>query len=135
MPPQATLTRPRALGVHHLKFAVSSLPISLAWYTRVLGAVRIPSLDHLRHDGTRFAVVCHMPEWSNLLVELRENATRARVDRAWDPVTLAVNRRQDLLVWSAWLDACGTVHSPVLTGLRGWLMVLEVSRNLCTSYR
>ena len=48
-------TRPRVLGVHHLKFAVSNLDVSLAWYERVVGAKRVPNLDHIRKDGSRFA--------------------------------------------------------------------------------
>jgi catechol 2,3-dioxygenase-like lactoylglutathione lyase family enzyme len=123
MPPAS---RPIVLGIHHLKFAVSHLSLSLAWYERVLGAHRISSLDHLQPDGSRFAVICEMRDWAGLYLELRENAAKALDDRSWDPVTLAVKNRQDLYAWVKWLDICGTQHSPVLTGLRGWLIVFEV---------
>jgi hypothetical protein len=96
-------------------------------YERVLGAHRIGSLDHLQPSGTRYAVICEMPDWAGgLFLELRENAAKALDDRSWDPVTLAVADRRELLLWVQWLDVCGTRHSPVLTGLRGWLIVFEV---------
>lgn len=68
-----------------------------------------------------------MPDWAGgLFLELRENAAKALDDRSWDPVTLAVADRRALLLWVRWLDVCGTRHSDVLTGLRGWLIVFEV---------
>lgn len=119
-------TRPKVIGIHHLKFAVSNLSFSLAWYSRVLGACRLPSLDHVDGSGTRFAVVCEMPDWGGLCLELRENAIRALNDRNWDAVTLVVRSKKDLGIWMKWLDLCGTRHSGVLTGMRGWLVVFEV---------
>lgn len=130
--PTTDVVRPRALGIHHLKFAVSNLPLSLAWYERVLGGRRLPSLDHVRPDGTRFAVICQMVDWSGLLLELREDAVRALDDKEWDPLTLTVRGRQDLDAWAMWLDICGTKRSPVLTGLRGWVVLFEVSFLLWT---
>jgi hypothetical protein len=118
--------RPRILGVHHLKFAVSNLDVSLAWYERVVGAKRVPNLDHIRKDGSRFAAVCEMSEWSRLFLELRETAEQALKDRGWDPVTLSVQGREDLVRWIDWLDRRGTTHSPLLSGVRGWLLVFEV---------
>jgi hypothetical protein len=71
-----------------------------------------------------------MPDWAGLYLELRENAVKALDDRSWDPVTLAVADRKALLLWIKWLDLCGTQHSPILTGLRGWLIVFEVSKGM-----
>lgn len=120
-------SRPRVLGVHHLKFAVSNLDVSIAWYERVMGARRIPSLDHVRADGSRFAAVCEMTDWNRTYLELRQHEVQAQKDRGWDPVTLSVRGRQDLLDWITWLDRWGTTHSPLLVGVRGWLLVFEVS--------
>ena len=100
-------------------------------YERVLGAQRISSLDHFQSSGERFAVICEMPDWAGLFLELRENAVKALDDRSWDPVTLAVADRKALLLWTKWLDLCGTQHSDVLTGLRGWLIVFEVRLIVC----
>lgn len=118
--------RPQVLALHHLKFAVSNLDISLAWYERVLGAQRIDSLDHIRADGSRYAAICQLEEWSRLFFELRENPDQARRSRGWDPITIVVGARQDLVCWSSWLDAWRSAHSPIFTGRRGWLMVFEV---------
>lgn len=77
-----------------------------------------------------------MPDWAGgLFLELRENAAKALNDRSWDPVTLAVADRRELLLWVRWLDVCGTRHSPVLTGLRGWLIVFEVWMSCMSFWR
>lgn len=98
-------------------------------YERVLGVHRISTLDHFQPCGTRYAVICEMPDRAGgLFLELRENAAKALDDRSWDPVTLAVADRRALLLWVRWLDVCGTRHSPILTGSRGWLIVFEVRK-------
>ena len=125
--PLSSAARPQVLGIHHLKFAVRNLDISIAWYERVLGAQHIPELDHTQENGSRFAAVCAMTDWSGLYLELRENALEAKKIYGWDPVTLAVNGKEDLEHWLAWLDMWRTPHSPLLTGPRGWLLILEVS--------
>jgi len=86
----------------------------------------VPSLDHIGADGTRMAVICHMPDWSGLFLELRRSRKQAPKDRGWNPVTLSVQNRQDLVRWMEWLDRWGTMHSPLLTGVRGWVLVFEV---------
>ncbi|KAK5729466.1 hypothetical protein LTR17_011886 [Elasticomyces elasticus] len=119
------MTRPRVLNIHHLKFAVANLDLSMAWYERVLGARHVPALDHFGAMGDRFAAICFLADWGSVYVELRRARNEARNARDWDPVTLTVEKRADLEVWTAWLTRWGTLHSQVLTGLRGWLLVFE----------
>ncbi len=126
----AQLPRPRVLCVHHLKFAVANLDVSIAWYERVLGAQRVPSLDHVQADRRRFAAVLKMGDWSDLFLELRHSETQAAKDRGWDPITLSVQGKEDLELWIDWLAQWGTTHSPLLTGVRGWTLVFEVSVSL-----
>lgn len=120
-------TRPAILGLHHLKFAVSNPSVSIAWYERVLGARHLTSLDHVDNTGARFSAVCQMRCWGNVLLELRQNTTQAAKDCGWDAVTMSIAGRDELLQWMAWLDHCGTAHSPVLVGVRGWILVFQVS--------
>ncbi|KAF2721458.1 hypothetical protein K431DRAFT_284834 [Polychaeton citri CBS 116435] len=126
MSTQQVAFRPQVLGIHHIKLAVSNLDISIAWYERVLGAQRVPELDHIRIDGTRYAAVCRMDDWQGLYVELRVvEQTRALRELLWDPITLAVQEAQDLQEWLTWLERWRTSHSPILVGVRGWILVFE----------
>lgn len=120
-------SRPSVLGIHHLKFAVSNLDVSIAWYERVLGARRVPELDHIRADGQRFAAVCRMIDWAGLHLELRLSRTQAHHARGSDPIILTVSKKEDLVLWIRWLDRWGTTRSPLLAGVRGWILIFEVS--------
>ncbi|KAK3619466.1 hypothetical protein LTR56_016255 [Elasticomyces elasticus] len=119
------MLRPRVLGIHHLKFAVADLDLSMAWYERVLGAQHVPSLDHFCASGNRFAAICFLADWGRVYVELRQARNEAHKARGWDPVTFSVEKRVDLEAWTAWLTRWGTLHSQVLTGVRGWLLIFE----------
>lgn len=126
-PESSQPSRPAILGVHHIKLAVSNPTISIAWYERVLGARHITALDHVDTIGARFSAVCQMSCWGGLLLELRQNAVQATKDRGWDILTMSIAGRRELLQWIAWLDLCGTEHSPALVGVRGWILVFQVS--------
>lgn len=117
------MQRPPIDGIHHLKVPVSDLDASLAFYERALGAERIPEADHFRPSGALFAVICRVPGLGTLL-ELRLHPVRALLQRGFDPVTMLVPGVADLEEWGRHLDDLGVAHSPVLTGIQAWLMVV-----------
>jgi len=116
--------RPDFLGIHHLKFPVSDLDRSLAFYGRILGASRLPKLDHVNAGGQLYAVILEVPNLGTPL-ELRLNAEQAAKQKGFDPITLAVEARADLQKWMEHLDTEEVVHSPILTALVGWLLAFE----------
>ena len=59
------------------------------------------------------------------MLELRLNADLADRHRGLRPVTIAVKNRQALDAWTAYLDGLGIAHSPVITAIQAWVLVLE----------
>ncbi|MCW3797193.1 VOC family protein [Sphingomonas sp. BN140010] len=112
------------LGIHHLKVAVSDLDRSLAFYEAVLGAERIPKYDHLLEDGTPYAYILSVPGLRCLL-ELRLNERQAVQHRGFDPLTLAVADRKALILLAGRFSSLDLACSPILTGLLGWLLIVE----------
>ena len=65
------MASPPIAGIHHLKFPVSDIDVSLAWYTLVLSATHLPELDHFTKGGDRYAVELQMPAFGKTVLELR----------------------------------------------------------------
>ena len=59
------------------------------------------------------------------MLELRLNPERARAHRLFDPVTISVDDREALRRWDAYLTDKSILHSPVITGVQAWLMVIQ----------
>ncbi len=116
--------RPPLAGVHHIKLPVSDLARSLAFYSRLLGAERIPALDHKKEDGSIFAHICEAPGLGAKL-ELRLNPKQAEAQRKFDPMTIAVKDRDTLRQWTAWLDALGIEHSKEIVAIQAWLVTVD----------
>lgn len=57
----SSFANPAHGGIHHLELPVTDLARSTDWYRAVLGARRLPDLDHRRGDGTLFAVILDVP--------------------------------------------------------------------------
>ena len=110
-------------GIHHLKFAASDLERSLAFYERALGGRRIAEWDHVREDGTRYAIILEVPGLGTRL-ELRLDPAQAAAQRGFDPVTIAVQDRAALATWAGYLDEVEIEHSPILAAIQAWLIVL-----------
>jgi catechol 2,3-dioxygenase-like lactoylglutathione lyase family enzyme len=119
------MTAPKLLGIHHLKLPVSDLARSLAFYESAFEAKRIPAADHRREtDGSLYAHILEMPGLGTLL-ELRLNPERALSHARFDPITIAVADRATLGEWDAHLSSAGISHSPVITAIQAWLVVVE----------
>ena len=120
------MTQPPPLqGIHHLKIAVSDLARSLDFYQRAFDARRIPEADHRRRDdGALYAHILSVPGLGTLL-ELRLDPARAQRHSGFDPVTIAVPDRLALTAWCAHLDAQQIRHSPIITAIQAWLVVVE----------
>jgi catechol 2,3-dioxygenase-like lactoylglutathione lyase family enzyme len=119
------MTAPPLLGVHHLKLPVSDLAVSLAFYERAFDAQRIPAADHRREsDGSLYAYILAVPGLGTML-ELRLNPERAIAHAGFDPITLTVADRATLGQWEDHLTRAGILHSPVITAIQAWLIVVE----------
>jgi hypothetical protein len=81
-------------------------------------------MDHYMPDGTLFAVIVDVPGLGTLL-ELRLDPDAARAQAYFDPVTLNVANVDALRAWIDHFAHHGLPHSPVLTGLVSWIVVVE----------
>ncbi|MEO7121777.1 MAG: VOC family protein [Lacisediminihabitans sp.] len=112
------MAAPQLQGIHHLKFAVSDLAVSLDFYQRAFDANRIPRADHRREsDGTLYAYILDVPGLGAHL-ELRLNPVRAAANAHFDPVTVAVADGSTLAEWDAHLNVQKIAHSPIITAIQ-----------------
>ncbi len=118
------MTQPAFAGIHHLKFNVADLGRSLAFYEAAFGAQRVVGHDHRKPTGELFAYILKLDGLGTFL-ELRLNPEAAQRERGSDPITLSVEKRADLDIWRAHFETIGAKHSPILTGLVGWLLAVE----------
>ena len=115
----ATLT-----GLHHLKFPVTNLELSIDWYTRVFDATHIKRFDHYDRTGHCYAVVILIPGIAEL-IELRLDPAAAQGIAGFDPVTFGVVDNAALQQWIEHLDRLGVPHSPPITGYIGQVVRLS----------
>ena len=116
--------RPAIEGIHHVKLPVADLDRALRFYEHLFGAERIPKADHRKQDGSLYALILRVPGLGTML-ELRLNGEQAQNQRHFDPITLAVKDRATLEHWLSFVDALGIPHSPILTAIQGWVLVVE----------
>ncbi len=116
--------RPPLAGIHHIKLPVSDLARSMEFYEKLLGAKRIPALDHKKDDGSLYAHICDVPGLGTKL-ELRLNPKHAEAQRKFDPITIAVKDRDTLRQWTAVLDSLGIEHSKEIVAIQAWLVTFD----------
>jgi len=125
MAPTTKPTMPTSFnGINHLKLPAFSIQKTFDFYTNVLPFTPLPQYDHFTPEHKLFAKMCsHEP--TKLIVEIRYVPTHAEKQKGWDPITFGVGNRKDLEQWAEWFDYHNVKHSPILVGIKGWVMACE----------
>jgi catechol 2,3-dioxygenase-like lactoylglutathione lyase family enzyme len=114
---------PALTGIHHVKFPVSDLAASIAWYQRVFGFVVI--MEFPDEDGIVRGVAGTVPGLGEAGVALRENPDVAKGIAGFDPISFGIADRAEADAWVAHLDELGIEHSPVIDASAGWIVVFH----------
>jgi catechol 2,3-dioxygenase-like lactoylglutathione lyase family enzyme len=118
------MSKPVLVGIHHVKFPVTDLRRSRAWYERVFDLR--PVLEFRDdHDGVVRGIGYELPGLPDLQVALRENPEASRGIAGFDPVSFAIADRAAAEAWVARLEELGIDHSPVIDATIGWLVVFH----------
>lgn len=111
-----TRTVPAVIGLQHLGLTVRDIDASEAWYTTVLGLVRVFVEAHRTGDG--YAVVMTRPGTGLFLgLDHHPGADRkafSPLRTGLDHLALQVDSRQAIDEWITHLDALGVDHEPVV---------------------
>jgi len=113
--PQSTESVPAVTGLQHLGLTVRDIDASEAWYSRVLGLVRVFVEPHGTGDG--YAVVMTRPGTALFLgLDHHPDADRemfSPLRTGLDHLALQVSSRSDLDDWRNHLDALGVERGEV----------------------
>ena len=112
---------PAITGIHHIKFPVSDLAASRAWYERVLGFIVTLEFED-EDDGVVRGVAGTVPGLGDAGLALRENPSAAKGYAGFDPVSFGIADRAAAESWAAHLDSLGIDHSPVIEATIGWIV-------------
>src|SRR6266498_2048806 len=115
---------PALVGIHHVKFPVSDLARSRAWYERVFDLRPVLEFADVE-DGVVRGIAYEIPGLPEVGVALRENPAAARGITGFDPVSFAIADRDAAQAWADRLDELGIPHSPVIDATVGWLLVFH----------
>ncbi len=114
---------PRLTGIHHVKFPVSDLAASRAWYERVFGfEVTIEFPDE---QGVVRGLAGTAKGLGEVGLALRENPAAAVGIRGFDPVSFGIEDKAAAEEWVVHLDSLGVPHSPVIDATVGWIVVFH----------
>jgi catechol 2,3-dioxygenase-like lactoylglutathione lyase family enzyme len=103
-----------------VKFPVSDLATSRAWYERVLGFQVTSEFED--EDGIVRGVAGSAPGLGDAGLALRQNPEAAKGFAGFDPVSFGIADRAAADAWAAWLDSQGVNHSPVIDATVGWII-------------
>ncbi|MGW3997181.1 VOC family protein [Amycolatopsis sp. NPDC004772] len=104
-------------GFHHVKFPVSDLARSRAWYERVLGLDVTHEFPDA--DGVVRGVAGSV---DGVPVALRVQGTAAAGLAGFDPVCFSIADRAAAEAWLARLDELGVEHPPLIEATTGWMV-------------
>jgi catechol 2,3-dioxygenase-like lactoylglutathione lyase family enzyme len=110
-------------GVHHVKMPVTDLAQSLHWYRQVFGLR--PTIEFPDADGVVRGFSGEIPGLLPTLVSFRVNPAAVEGCRGFDPVSFAVQSRDDLERWVEHLDSLDVKHSPIVEASIGWLLIFD----------
>jgi catechol 2,3-dioxygenase-like lactoylglutathione lyase family enzyme len=110
-------------GVHHVKFPVTDVERSRAWYEQVFGLQ--VDLEFPDESGVVRGVGGRVPGLGDCGIALRENADAAGALKGFDPVSFGVRDRNAMQAWMEHLDDCGVPHSPLIEASVGYLLVFD----------
>jgi catechol-2,3-dioxygenase len=111
-------------AIHHIKLPSKDIIATQSFYTKILGFTALPQYNHYTADKKLFAVLFQHPT-TKVILEARYAPELAEEEKKWDPITWAVNTREDLQAWGRWFDENNVKRSSILKGLKSWLMVAE----------
>jgi len=112
---------PRLAGIFGVKFPVSDLAASRAWYERVFGLDLI--YEFPADDGVVRGVAFTAPGLGDIAVALRERPDIAGLS-GFDPVVFAVEDRAAVQAWAAHLSDLG-VANEVVEATIGWMVLFH----------
>jgi catechol 2,3-dioxygenase-like lactoylglutathione lyase family enzyme len=110
-------------GIHHIKFPVSDLARSIAWYERVFGFK--VEMEFPDEAGVVRGAAGTIPGLGDAGFALRENPEAAKGFAGFDAVSFGIADKAAAEAWVAKLDGLGIEHSPVIEATIGWIVSLR----------
>jgi len=111
---------PELAGIHHVKFAVSDIERSVAWYERVFGFK--VTMEFKDEQGIVRGSVGQLAGLDRTLLAFRENKELSEAVTGFDPVSFAVEDRADVEAWVAHLNEQGVENSGLRIAAIGYIV-------------
>ena len=114
---------PQLTGVHHVKFPVSDLAASRAWYEKVFGFE--VTMEFPDEQGVVRGLAGAVKGLGDAGLALRWNPEVAAGIKGFDPISFGIEDKAAAEEWAAHLDDLGIPHSPVIDASIGWILVFH----------
>lgn len=116
------MKQPELVGIHHVKYPVTDLGMSRAWYEQVFALTLMMEFRD-EPDGPVRGIA--FEPTGGVMIGLREHPHAAAGLSGFDPVSFAIADRDAADAWVERLDSLGIEHSPVIDASIGWLIVFH----------